>query len=257
MMKVLASDYDGTLRSAPLVSEEDKEAIKLFRKQGNMFAIVTGRSMESLKIEIEKNGFEYDFIIANNGGVIYDHNNELLQCMYMEYSHAIRIIQYIKTLDCVSYVINDGYHRYKYTIDQNQIDHKYACLTDSDEKEATVLDRGKIAQIVISLNDSNLAQEIADYINTNYNGYAHAYVNVNCVDIVPDGVSKGEAMMIMETHLDLNHDDIHVIGDSYNDLPMIELFHGCCVSYAVDDVKEKCEAIYDSVADCIHALLEV
>lgn len=254
-MKILASDYDGTLRSAPLVSEEDKKAIHEFRQQGNMFAIVTGRSMESLQLEIAKNGFEYDFIITNNGGVIYDNQGKLLQCVYMEYSHAISIVQYIKTLDCVSYVINDGYHRYKFSVDKNQIDHKYANLNDSIVSEVEILDKGKIAQIVISLNDSQLAQEIANYINVNYKGYAIAYVNVNCVDIVPNGVSKGEALAIMETHLDLNHDDIYAIGDSYNDLSMIEAFHGCCVSYAVDDVKVKCEAVFDSVADCIHALL--
>lgn len=254
-MLVLASDYDGTLRTSTLVNEEDKKAIHEFRKAGNMFAIVTGRSIESLRNEIEVNQFEYDFLITNNGGVIYGKNNELLQCMYIEYAQAINIIQYIKGLNCVSYVINDGFHRYKYTVDQHQIDHKYANLDDSKVKEFEVLDRGKIAQIVISLNDSILANEIAQYINSNYNGYAVAYVNVNCVDIVPFNVSKGDSLKIMEEHLGLNHDDIYAIGDSYNDLPMMQMFHGCCVSYAHDEIKVQCEAIYDSVAKCIYALM--
>ena len=71
-MKILASDYDGTLRTEELVAEKDIEAIARFRKAGNLFGIVTGRSMESLQKEIERNGFTYDFIITNNGGVIYD-----------------------------------------------------------------------------------------------------------------------------------------------------------------------------------------
>ncbi len=255
-MKLLASDYDGTLRSEALVSEKDKEAIKKFRQAGNMFAIVTGRSMESLRKEIEVNQFEYDFLITNNGGVIYDQNNELLQCSYMSYEHATSIIQYIKTLDCVSYVINDGYARFKFSVDPNQIDHKYANVDESKVSEAALLDKGKIAQIVISLNDSNLAKEIAQHINTQYNGYAHAYVNVNCVDIVPDGVSKGEALHIMEEHLNVNHDDVYAIGDSYNDLAMIEAFHGCCVSYAVEDVQKVCEHVFDGICECIEYLME-
>ena len=69
-MKVLASDYDGTLRIAPYVSEEDKTAISAFRKAGNLFGIVTGRSIESLKKEIATNQFEVDFIITNK---LYQH----------------------------------------------------------------------------------------------------------------------------------------------------------------------------------------
>lgn len=55
-MKILASDYDGTLRTEELVAEKDIEAIARFRKAGNLFGIVTGRSMESLQKEIERNG---------------------------------------------------------------------------------------------------------------------------------------------------------------------------------------------------------
>lgn len=73
-MKVLASDYDGTLRTGEMVDTKDVEAIHAFREQGNAFGLVTGRSMESIKKEIERNGFEFDFIIANNGGVVYDAN---------------------------------------------------------------------------------------------------------------------------------------------------------------------------------------
>ena len=50
-MKILASDYDGTLRTEELVAEKDIEAIARFSKAGNLFGIVTGRSMESLQKE--------------------------------------------------------------------------------------------------------------------------------------------------------------------------------------------------------------
>ena len=35
IMKILASDYDGTLRTEELVAEKDIEAIARFRKAGN------------------------------------------------------------------------------------------------------------------------------------------------------------------------------------------------------------------------------
>lgn len=255
-MKVLASDYDGTLRTAEMVDEDDVKAIQKFRAAGNVFGIVTGRSMESVNVEIDKNALEFDFIVANNGGVIYDKDLQKLECIYMDFNKALDIIAYIKTLECVSFVINDGYHRYKITVDGNQIDHKYGNMPDIEDQEETILDRGKVAQLVISLNDAMLADEIARYINTNFRGYATAYVNVNCVDIVPAGVSKAEGLFYMENHLALSHDDIYAIGDSFNDLPMIEEFHGCAVEHARSVIKDRAAYVYKSVGSCIEALMK-
>ena len=165
-MKILASDYDGTLRTEELVDINDVHAIHEFRAAGNMFGLVTGRSMESIQTEIQKNKIEFDFIVANNGGVIYDRDFQRLQVLYMDFNKALDIIAYIKTLDCVSYVINDGFHRFKFSVDENQIDHKYGNMPDTNEHEEEVLDRGKISQLVVSLNDTMLAEEISCLLYT-------------------------------------------------------------------------------------------
>lgn len=255
-MKILASDYDGTLRTEEYVSKEDIDAIKKFQNVGNLFGIVTGRSMESLKNEIARNGFTYDFIVTNNGGVIYDKDQNLLQCNYMDFDKALHIIEYIKTIDCVSYVINDGFHRYKYTVDQQQVDRKYGNVEDTNVLQEEIFNKRKIAQLVISLNDSQLAHEISDYINRNYKGYAVAYINVNCVDIVPEGVSKAEGLTYIENYLHLQHEDIYTIGDSFNDLPMLHAFNGCTVKNAKDIIQKEIGIVYESVADCIENLLK-
>lgn len=254
-MKVLASDYDGTLRTEQFVDKKDIEAIRTFRAAGNMFGIVSGRSIESMKREIKQNGFEYDFIITNNGGVVYDKDFHCLQCLYMNFDKALDIIAYIKTLDCVSFVINDGFHRYKVRVDENQIDHKYGDMKEVSN-EAEVLDRGKISQLVVSVNDQMLAHEITDVINREFKGYATAYTNLNCVDIVAEGVSKAEGLYVIENHLDLPHEAIYTIGDSFNDLPMIEEFHGCCVAHAQDEIKQAATYCYESIAAAIEDLMK-
>ncbi|MGX8852663.1 HAD-IIB family hydrolase [Amedibacillus sp. YH-ame10] len=255
-MKIVASDYDGTLRTQEYVDKKDIEMIRKFRKAGNMFGIVTGRSMESIKQEIKNNEIEFDFIVANNGGVIYDREFQKLQCLYMDFHKALDIISYIKEVDCASYVINDGYHRYKFSIDEQQVDHKYANMPDQNFREEEVLDNGKIAQLVISLNDSELADEIAHHINVHFKGYAVAYVNINCVDIVPAGVSKAEGLYFIENEYHLCHEDIYAIGDSFNDVPMIQEFHGCAVAHARTVIKEQAEAVYASVGACIADVME-
>lgn len=255
-MKVLASDYDGTLRTEEIVDVNDVHAIQKFREKGNLFGLVTGRSMESIQKEIANNKIEFDFIVGNNGGVIYDKDFNRLECVYMDFNKALDIISYIKTLDCVSYVINDGFHRFKFSVDKNQIDHKYGNLKDTTEKEEEILDRGKIAQLVISLNDQMLAEEISHYINTNFKGFAVAYVNINCVDIVPVGVSKAEGLYFIEQHLGLEHDDIYAIGDSFNDIPMLEEFHGCAVAHARSEIIASAEHVFLSIEECIAYLMK-
>ena len=251
-MKILASDYDGTLRTEELVDINDVHAIHEFRAAGNMFGLVTGRSMESIQTEIQKNKIEFDFIVANNGGVIYDRDFQRLQVLYMDFNKALDIIAYIKTLDCVSYVINDGFHRFKFSVDENQIDHKYGNMPDTNEHEEEVLDRGKISQLVVSLNDTMLAEEISHYINTNFKGYAVAYVNVNCVDIVPEGVSKAEGLYFIEQHLGLEHDAIYAIGDSFNDIPMIEE-----IADRVITLEKQAEHVFISIEECIAFLMKL
>ena len=51
-MKLLASDYDGTLRR-PYVKQSDIKAIKRFRAAGNVFGIITGRTLEMILPEIK------------------------------------------------------------------------------------------------------------------------------------------------------------------------------------------------------------
>ena len=117
--------------------------------------------------------------------------------------------------------------------------------THLDVYKRQILDRGKIAQLVVSLNDTILAEEIAHYINANFKGYATAFINVNCVDIVPHGVSKAEGLYYIEDHFGLDHDAIYAIGDSFNDLPMLEEFHGSTLSHARSVIKEQIGVVYD------------
>ena len=52
-MKLLATDYDGTLRYAQDVMPEDLQSIEEWKNKGNKFVIVTGRSKESIDAQIK------------------------------------------------------------------------------------------------------------------------------------------------------------------------------------------------------------
>ena len=71
-MYILASDFDGTLTQHGTVSDKDKAAIAAWRKAGNLFGVNTGRGYCGIKTELERHQVDYDFLLCNNGGLIYE-----------------------------------------------------------------------------------------------------------------------------------------------------------------------------------------
>lgn len=249
-MKLAATDYDGTLNINHQVSNENKQAIEQFRSSGNLFGIVTGRSPESIINEIKKEELQLDYLIANNGGVVFDSQMNLLKSDTMDFEQALRIIDYIRTCNCASYVINDGFYRAKVIVNPELEDKKYGNTTQFKSAEE-ILNNKKIAQLVISLYDHELAKEIQQYINTHFKDYAIAYTNVNCVDIAPVHVSKAEGLRFLAHHFNLDEDNIYTIGDAMNDLPMLRAYHGYCVANASDELKENIGLVVADVAEML------
>lgn len=71
-MKILASDYDGTLNVGGTVSKENIEAIQKWRAAGNLFGMVSGRNLGSLKKFMDQDSVPYDYLVGCNGAVMTD-----------------------------------------------------------------------------------------------------------------------------------------------------------------------------------------
>lgn len=255
-MKILASDYDGTLRTSEVLSNENIEAIHAFRSAGNAFGIVTGRSMESIRSEVEQYQIEFDFIVSNNGGVIYDENFQKIKESIMDFEKACSLMEYIKTVRCAAFTINDGYRRCRVSVNDLEPDFKFQKMTTTLTFNE-MMETKKVAQIVISLHDSEYAKKVADYINEEFYGYVTAYMNINCIDIVPFGVSKANGLRHVIDWKRYDRDAVYAIGDSYNDISMIEEFHGFCVAHAVADIKQYARFIVKDVHEAIMYLMKI
>ena len=252
-MKVFASDYDGTIKVNGIVSEENLAALAAWKDKGNKFGIVTGRSVESTLLEVEKYGYELDFMICNNGGVIYDKNMKLLKSFTIDLAKALQLIEEIRFMDCNCFVLNNGIQRAKEVVNSEYEDFKYGAYS-SDYSVERIIEEGNISQIVISLNDTQLGLEIANYINEKYKGFVEAYPNVNCVDIVPSNVSKASGIAYIQKHYSFAYEDIYAMGDSYNDIPMLIAYTSATLSYADEEIKEVANVVCDDVAQFLNSL---
>ena len=76
-MKVLASDFDGTIFFKDHVKEEDVKAVKVFQNEGHLFGLCTGRPLIGVTKYV-KDDITFDFYILSTGAVILDKNMNAL-----------------------------------------------------------------------------------------------------------------------------------------------------------------------------------
>lgn len=55
-LRIIASDFDGTLMREASVTYADSESIKIWQKKGNLFGLVTGRDLYAAKKSGRKGG---------------------------------------------------------------------------------------------------------------------------------------------------------------------------------------------------------
>lgn len=256
-MKLLAADYDGTIRYAKHIMNEDIEALHRWKEAGNILAIVTGRSMESMMLQQEMYHLPADYYITNNGGMVWDADGNKLNSTYLNEIAALDIIYACREQPgVVSYVVNDGYNRHRIIVNDSLNERRYPNLKP-DLTEEEVENLGKYAQIVLSMSDVLQAQHLAEQINIYFSDHVVAYPNNYVVDVVPQGISKLVGIEYVSAYSGVPEEDTYTIGDSFNDIPMLEYgIHTAAMETAYQEVKDHAMYTYSSVSEMINTILD-
>ena len=77
-MKLFVSDYDMTIYIHEKIDNSVFDAVKKWREAGNIFAIATGRNKFSIFEHIDRHGLEFDYLIANNGALVFNEKREMI-----------------------------------------------------------------------------------------------------------------------------------------------------------------------------------
>lgn len=222
MIHLFASDYDGTLFKDHTIRESDLEAIRKFRALGHKFGIVTGRSINSIRTEIDKHDIPVDFVVGINGGVVLDHDYNELFASKMDNEVADDIVNLVHDFGVEFYGTNDGYRVSREMGDGvNTIFETNVEPTDPEE-----IKKAGIAAMYIWSGSHESAQKLSATINDRFGRYGiHSYPNTSAVDVGVKDVSKSTGIEMIRNHYGYNG-NVYAIGDSYNDVPMIRDFHG-------------------------------
>lgn len=244
IMNAFASDFDGTLYLLEIegnYKQSDLNKIKEFQKQGHLFGICTGRPLIGI-VENLKDKVNLDFYIVSSGALILDRDFNVIDEQLIS-----------------SDVMKDLYYRYKDIVDifiqgkamyafkrNKEVNILQTLIKDIDEVEGNVY--GLSFNAKTEKNAKRVCKEIKYYYNE-----LDAFQNKEYIDIVKKGCSKGIA--INKVKEAFNIDIIAGIGDSYNDIPMLEnadisfTFHS-----SPDVIKDKATYIVDSICEAIEKL---
>ncbi|MDD2519156.1 MAG: HAD-IIB family hydrolase [Bacilli bacterium] len=226
-MKVIVSDFDLTF-----FTDEYLENIRLvneFVAKGNMFIIATGRNITHLKKDIKGFNINYEYLICNDGGIIFDKSDNII------YRKDI-------TQDLVEPIFNilnsDKNIRASY------IDDSTSYKTDPNTKANAIIG---------SYIDSKLASNTLSEIEEKHD-LVHGYLSDNWINITDVSVNKASAIEYLKNYLNIDHNHIYTIGDNINDIEMLNAYHGYLIE---SDLNLVCgEGVVKSFKDLIEIIDE-
>ena len=206
-MIYLFSDYDGTIKTYekdPSIIEKytfkkNIKAIKEFIKTGNKFIITTGRSYKSILDETKKYHIDYNFVTAYDGLVTYDNNGNVL------YQKNINkeVLKELKNIIIKYSLESIMYNNYDITRDYEDI--IIIKLYIKDRKVFEIIRRELEKLRELNIEYDNIFKIITLNMHTNKSlGIKELFKNIHIED----------------------DSKIITIGDSINDIEMIEDYNG-------------------------------
>lgn len=253
--KLLLTDLDDTLlTSKKEVSATDRNSIEKMITAGHKFAIATGRPFFSARLiaqelELCKPGV---FIIASNGGAIYDCGRDL---MLHKGSVPLGLVEYM-----FGEAAKSQLHIHTYT------DTHVVCLKETPELlmyTKTIKMPYKILEkipedlpyeppkmIVMSIKDNSreILTEFKDRIYPSIEGKLNpVFSNKSLLEFLPPDSSKGAALVKLCNSLGIPVADSIACGDEENDISMIK---AAGVGVAMKNGTDSARACADYITTC-------
>ena len=252
-IQILFCDVDETLAVNCQVPEMNKKAIERLRKEKNIkFVIATGRSLpltENIIKELNLYDKENEYSICGSGSVIYENkNNKLIYAKQLKEDLFYKFYELGKKFEVfILFIGLDYYYYYKPSeeeIKRREFEKsKYKILGDNFDLTKLLKGEDKILRMCIGKENSfdylsKIQKQIEE--NEDYKDYISCFISSNrYLEINPKGVNKGEAVKWLYQYLNIKKENTMAIGDSHNDISMIEnVGFGCAVTGSTEDLKK-------------------
>lgn len=270
MIKLLATDLDGTLffpkKRAKLIPSRNKKFIADFVKRGGKVVLVSSRGDAFLERTRQRLGVPVDFIgtdgtwIQIDGKVVREDVFEIESCKKLlnelrrDYDPKMILISTrehpnVLTRTDVSKVTN--LFHFLWQMVQGAYREPFI---RSDNFFYQELNKGTVRKMMILIGitkaNQRRAKEITEVLQKRYPDFEFVWLN-QFIEITPKGCSKASGLSFYLDYLGISHDNVAVVGDSGNDVPMFQEFYenSYCMKHAPAAVKAQAKNVIGYVSD--------
>jgi Cof subfamily protein (haloacid dehalogenase superfamily) len=222
--RLIVSDLDGTLLDSKRnISDRTKELINRYINKGGTFTFATGRMEGSARDYIEFLSIESPAIIYNGAKVVDIKKEKVSYEANLDYNTARTALKLSKEYnwDVILYInkkvfvnsITEGIKEYmvKDGVKCEPVGDLFEFLNSSPTKILIIGNPEKFEEYILRLNKT---------LNILVNNVRSEW---NYLEILPDGISKGEALKRLAAELRIPLEEVIAIGDELNDLSMIKV----------------------------------
>ncbi|TNK82267.1 Cof-type HAD-IIB family hydrolase [Mycoplasmopsis pullorum] len=228
---VIFSDVDGTIYGFPdkKLSNVNKDKLQEIYEKGVNFVIATGNPPYE-KIQRLADIAKSRYIITSGGASVYDNfKKEYIHVEYIPLDEARKLFEIADRINARLYYF--GLDQY-YLKNHNEEMHTF--LSEFCEYYDWILD-GRINDDINKIEVYGTPEEV----RVAYEEFVKANLNLNIInlkthlEITKTGVSKASGIKwLCENVFNVSEQDVMAIGDSQNDIPMLEYVG---YSYAMDN----------------------
>jgi len=246
-MRIIASDYDGTLNNNGGVTDEKRAAINKWREAGNLFGLVSGRGLRELPKILNENPFEYDFFVGYNGGIITDAEGNVL---FEKKADGKLIRPILKTF------FEMGAHKAfvhseesYFVVPEKSEEYPDACLLEELPELKDFYQLTSIYPVIEKTRAGvkKLRELFGEYINP--------LQNSRLIDLPPAGVDKAQGVYKLMEIYNVGYDDVITIGNDINDYSMIAEFNSYAVENSAEEIMKTANHVTYDIVSLINILM--
>ena len=232
-IKLVAIDMDGTLlNSATHVSQQNKEAIVKAMAKGILIVPTTGRSYKNIKNVLINDLPRLPYYVSSNGAIVVNGKREEIIYERVMKREDIKAVYEIVKKYPVFTEIYSGFNAYA---DEQGIYHFYRSVFEDEQcnqflETATIVK--DLSTIIgddsISISKFDIISETAK-VNTKLKNEIAEIDGLYPVTIIPEGMEliegkwcKRDGLKELIGKLNIRQEEVMVIGDSDNDIEMME-----------------------------------
>lgn len=263
-MKLFVSDLDGTLLNRDFqISEVNMNAIRKLKEKGFELVVATGRIYHDAATICGNHGLS-PYIIASNGACIFDEEGGQMYGRWLTSSDLKKIIACLEEMDlCYGLGNSEEYIAptdWELVLDREaqRLRRQGQEITDSiinfakyemtsqngfkvrDIKAGLEKDLLSCYSVSVVTHDNQVVQKIAEQMDR-FERIAVTVSGAHNIEIMSREGTKGNALKYLAGVLKTGPGTIVAIGDSYNDLSMLQYAKtSIAMGNAPDDVKSIC-----------------